>query len=222
MQLIVAMVGENVHGRVLSNALTNNGIKHTCLIEKETKNSLIREQWLDPNYGGDIQAPKVFCNDIFGQNEKKILSELNGYAINGGLPIIKKEILSLPSMGFLNVHPGILPNYRGLDPVKWSIRNLDPLGATVHLIDEGIDTGPILLKKEMKQFKSRTIKELRLEILEFSSNLLVEYILNRNEYQPEKQCIEDGAKYSSYLGGDEEKAEKRLQPLLKYYPLSAE
>ena len=75
---------------------------------------------------------------------------------------------------FLNVHPGLLPFYRGQNPVQWSVRDLAPLGATVHFIDEGIDTGPILLKKELINFKSKSIRNLRIEVLEFSASLLVE------------------------------------------------
>lgn len=215
------MFGENVHGRTLSNALTKNGIEHTCLIEKHTQRSIDAEKWLDPDYGSEIASNMIFTKDLFGSNGIKILSQIEGYAINGGgLPILDKKILALPSKGFLNVHPGILPNYRGLDPVKWSISNQDPLGATLHVMDEGIDTGPILIKEELESFKSNTIKGIRLEILELGADLLVKFLLNPEHYTPQEQKKENGAYYSAYMNGDENEAETKLKKFLKSYPLN--
>ncbi len=55
------------------------------------------------------------------------------------------EVLALPRLGVLNVHPSALPKYRGPSPVLWAIRNGDPsMGITVHRMTERIDAGPIL------------------------------------------------------------------------------
>ena len=67
------------------------------------------------------------------------------FLINGGCGIFDKTLLSAATP--LNVHPGILPNYRGLDPVLWSLYNKDTLGATLHLMNCEIDKGDILISK---------------------------------------------------------------------------
>lgn len=56
---------------------------------------------------------------------------------------IPKSILTLPRLGFLNIHPSLLPAYRGPSPLFWQLRDGATTGVTVHLMDEGLDTGDI-------------------------------------------------------------------------------
>jgi methionyl-tRNA formyltransferase len=61
--------------------------------------------------------------------------------------ILSKEILEMPKLGCMNVHGSILPKYRGAAPIQWSIYNGDrKTGITTMLMNEGMDTGDILLK----------------------------------------------------------------------------
>ena len=64
--------------------------------------------------------------------------------IQGGIGILTSEALAAPRIGFVNVHPGHLPEYRGNSCPEWALYNGDPVYATAHFIDEGIDTGPII------------------------------------------------------------------------------
>lgn len=220
MKLVIAMIGENLHGRILSNALTTNNINHKCIIEKNTKRSIKRENWLSSaNYGPTIQSEKMIVDNIEDKKVREVYYNLDGFVINGGLPILKQEILCNSACKFLNVHPGLLPFYRGQNPVQWSVRNLAPIGASVHFIDEGIDTGPILLKKELVNFKSKSIRNLRIEVLKFSASLLVKYLKNPNKYPGTIQDPKIGHTYSAYFNGNAKEAEKRLAPLLKLYPM---
>ena len=62
--------------------------------------------------------------------------------------LIKKDLLSIPSKGCINLHPSLLPYYRGMAPQHWPIANRENCTAvTVHFIDEGTDTGDIILQK---------------------------------------------------------------------------
>src|SRR5205823_6670975 len=76
-------------------------------------------------------------------------------ALRGGAPevllladsgIVPRSVLAVPRFATLNAHPGVLPDYRGLDPELWAIEEgrFDAVGSTLHLVDAGIDTGPIL------------------------------------------------------------------------------
>ena len=62
---------------------------------------------------------------------------------------IPGDVLAMPRLGFLNFHFGLLPEMRGADPIFESIRQRLPVaGATVHVMDEGLDTGPVVLREE--------------------------------------------------------------------------
>lgn len=62
--------------------------------------------------------------------------------------ILRKEIISLPTKGFINCHAGALPFYRGRNPLNWVLINDEKdFGITVHMVDEGIDTGDIVLRE---------------------------------------------------------------------------
>ncbi len=64
--------------------------------------------------------------------------------------IIPKSILEIPPRGIINVHGSLLPAYRGAAPIQWSIaRGETETGVTTMLMDEGLDTGPILLKRKI-------------------------------------------------------------------------
>lgn len=64
--------------------------------------------------------------------------------------ILKAPILAVPSHGYLNVHPSLLPKYRGPSPIQTTLLNGDKVtGVTIMAMDEGMDTGPILLQEEL-------------------------------------------------------------------------
>lgn len=81
----------------------------------------------------------------------------------GGL--LRKDLLSLPGLGTLNCHGGWLPQYRGMDVVEWAIlqsKGKKPaLGLSLHFIDQGVDTGPILLQHKVTLAKAESIEKLR-------------------------------------------------------------
>ncbi len=63
--------------------------------------------------------------------------------------ILKKEVLNMPPQGVINVHASLLPRLRGAAPINWSIINGDTVsGVTTMFTEAGVDTGPMLLKKE--------------------------------------------------------------------------
>jgi methionyl-tRNA formyltransferase len=64
--------------------------------------------------------------------------------------IYRKSFLERFNIGLLNAHIGILPRYRGRSVMEWSLLHEDPLGVTVFVIDEGIDTGDIVHRFEVK------------------------------------------------------------------------
>lgn len=64
--------------------------------------------------------------------------------------ILKPKLIAIPSLGCINVHVSLLPKYRGPTPHYWVLRNGETTtGVTVHYVDPGIDSGDIILQREM-------------------------------------------------------------------------
>jgi len=57
---------------------------------------------------------------------------------------ISSDLIRLMRNGIVNIHPGVLPEYRGCTAVEWAILNDEKVGNTAHFMDEGYDTGPII------------------------------------------------------------------------------
>lgn len=71
--------------------------------------------------------------------------------------ILTKEILEMPKYGCINVHASLLPKYRGAAPIQWAVINGEEVtGVTTMRMDEGIDTGDIILKEEVVLDKKET------------------------------------------------------------------
>jgi methionyl-tRNA formyltransferase len=93
--------------------------------------------------------------------------------------ILPKTILQLPKLGTINLHASLLPKYRGPAPIQWAIINGETItGVTAMLMDEGLDTGDILLAVEEKISPADTSSTLHDRLAELGANLLVD-TLNR-------------------------------------------
>ena len=89
--------------------------------------------------------------------------------------IIPKEILDIPKFGCINVHPSLLPKYRGPAPIQWAILNGDEkTGVTTMYLDEGMDSGDIILQEEIKIDNNETSGELWDRLSKVGAKLLVE------------------------------------------------
>lgn len=87
--------------------------------------------------------------------------------------ILKKEILEIPLLGTIGVHPSLLPEYRGASPIQSALlAGEKETGTTLYLMDEKVDNGPVL-KRERLKIKNQKYLELMRELAELSGNLLV-------------------------------------------------
>lgn len=88
--------------------------------------------------------------------------------------IIPKNILDLPKYGCINVHASLLPKYRGAAPIQWAVINGDEeSGVATMQMDEGIDTGDILLVEKYKLSREETGGSLFDKLAELGAQLLV-------------------------------------------------
>ncbi|MDD5722403.1 MAG: methionyl-tRNA formyltransferase [Syntrophales bacterium] len=91
--------------------------------------------------------------------------------------ILPKEIINSPRLGCLNVHPSLLPRYRGAAPINWSLINGDrETGMTIMLMDEGVDSGDILLQKDVAIEDEDTFDDLHERLSTMGAELLIQAI----------------------------------------------
>ncbi len=87
------------------------------------------------------------------------------------------ELLALPPLGCLNLHPSLLPANRGPDPLFWTFREgFERTGVTVHLMDGGLDSGPIVAQEGFELSDGLTASELELRCAALGGELLVEAV----------------------------------------------
>lgn len=88
--------------------------------------------------------------------------------------ILPKTIIELPKLGCINIHPSLLPKYRGAAPLNWSIiRGETKTGVTIMLMDEGMDSGDILLQQETSLSATETYGQLHDRLAKEGANLLI-------------------------------------------------
>lgn len=104
--------------------------------------------------------------------------------------ILPKEILDFPKYGCINIHASLLPKLRGAAPIQWSVINgFDKTGVTSMQMDEGLDTGDMLIKAELQIGKNETAEELHDRLSVLGADVLEETInaLQNGELTSEKQ-----------------------------------
>ena len=95
-----------------------------------------------------------------------------------------------PPLGILNVHPSLLPTGRGPEPVFWTLRRGEPVtGVTVHRMDAGFDTGPIVAQTQMPVPADISAPELERDLMTVGGSLLVDALpaLAAGTLQPRPQ-----------------------------------
>jgi len=106
--------------------------------------------------------------------------------------ILPKEVFSSPKYGSINIHPSLLPKYKGPSPHYWVIKNKEKLtGLTCHYIDEGIDTGHIIYQVEIPIEENETIDTLLKKQKVKIKQLLIESLLRikNSNFKPIPQKI---------------------------------
>jgi methionyl-tRNA formyltransferase len=104
--------------------------------------------------------------------------------------ILSQEILDMPRLGCINGHGSLLPHYRGAAPIQWSICNGEPeTGITTMLMDVGMDTGPMLLKRSLPIELLDDAADIGRKLADITADLLVETLhrLHQGTLQPEPQ-----------------------------------
>ena len=126
-------------------------------------------------------------------------------------------MLSAPHIGWLNVHPGKLPEYRGNACPEWAILSGDAVIATAHLIDEGVDTGPVVCEKAYDIAPSWTYFDFRANLYRHCAQVLIDALQMLSKAQGAKSIARpqpaENARYWPPLGSSELTAVRARFPL---------
>jgi len=143
-----------------------------------------------------IDAPNINDTKIVNKvREDKTDIIISGYFDQ----IIKKDLIKIPSFGILNIHLSMLPEYRGVKPVFWVLKNNESkTGITIHIVEEGLDTGDIVIQKEVDILSSDSVDSLTKRMSIVGSEILQTAIENiqLNKLELKKQNLGSGSYYS--------------------------
>lgn len=180
-ELKIIFMGTPGFGAIILEGLIKNNYKPALVITAPDK-PVGRKQILTPplvkiiaqKYEIPVEQPKKVLN--YKLQATRMKPDLIIIAAYG--EIIPKEILEIPKHGCLNVHPSLLPKYRGPSPIQTIILNGDKeTGTTIILIDEKMDHGPIITNRQLPISDPKiTTDELSKELAALSIDLLVEII----------------------------------------------
>jgi methionyl-tRNA formyltransferase len=133
--------------------------------------------------GWKIYQPISLKNKEFIAQLKKLRLDLI-LTIDYG-DILPKEILQIPKYGCINLHPSLLPDYRGKAPINWVIiKGEEYTGLTLHFLDERIDCGDIILQKKVKINPKEDAGTLKSRLSELAKDVIIEGIakLRQGDY----------------------------------------
>jgi len=178
---------EHPYGREMLRILLENDLIPSVIIQEVSAvGDMEREKFLT-RMAGQPLAPRltelisgkkvpVYC--VANHNDavcKELLEAAHiDVLVLGGTRIIKPQIISIPSRGTVNAHPGLLPWLRGSASVGWALYKDLPVGATAHFIDPGIDTGDIIVRRELPVFHIDTYESLNYRVARLSGELMAE------------------------------------------------
>tara|TARA_B100001996_G_scaffold54882_1_gene38934 strand:+ start:708 stop:1430 length:723 start_codon:yes stop_codon:yes gene_type:complete len=118
-------------------------------------------------------------------NSEQVMPLIKGIELDlivfGGTRIIRGEILDFPKDGVINSHPGLLPECRGSASPAWSVFHDIPIGSSTHFCDNGIDTGHLLMRREVQVKRGMTYEDLCFETLILAGILMKEVLIAYDE-----------------------------------------
>jgi methionyl-tRNA formyltransferase len=137
-----------------------------------------------------VWQPEKIKKDAVAIEQLKVLNADVFVVIAYG-QILSQEILDLPKLGCINVHGSLLPKYRGAAPIQWCLYNGEKVtGITTMMMDAGMDTGAMLLKKSIEISLETNAPELAIDLANLGAELLLETLANLSTITPIPQDTE--------------------------------
>ena len=188
------LLKEHPYGREMLKQILSEGFIPEIIVQED---SIIadeeREKFLTRIVGNPIsptieeQAIKnvIKVVSVPIHNSKEVMPFIEDLDLDlivfGGTRIIRGDILDHPKDGVINSHPGLLPECRGSSSPAWSVYHDIPIGSSTHFCDNGIDTGALLMRREVKVKRGMTYEDLCFETLVLAGILMKEALIAYDE-----------------------------------------
>jgi methionyl-tRNA formyltransferase len=187
---------DHPRGNIIMRHLVQNGFIPSIIIEEKSslavknRNSLlsafINYEEVIPstkNIIADLNIPLVQVANHNDDECEKLLKNFDlDLVVLGDTRVIKKNIMNIPKLGIINSHPGYLPDVKGNNPYIWALIKDLPQGCSIHFIDETVDTGDILLRREIKLDGCRSYANLLNTINYLCADLMLEAVKQIKDY----------------------------------------
>ena len=193
------LLKEHPYGREMLKQLISEGFIPAIIITEDSKIAdEEREKFLKRIEGNPI-APEVRKQleelskeginikniEVSIHNSEQVMPHIKEIDLDlivfGGTRIIRGEILDYPKDGVINSHPGLLPECRGSASPAWSVYHDIPIGSSTHFCDNGVDTGHLLLKREVPVKRGMNYEDLCYETLVLAGILMKEALIAYEE-----------------------------------------
>ena len=165
------------------------GLQHTSLKRMARDHEIPYLKVVDPNDRNSIEFIKKCKPDLI---------------LAVGSVIMRRSFLAVPAVGVSNVHMGILPEHRGIGVTEWPIieGRLDDvgLGVTLHFMDAGVDTGPILKRKKIRTDECESLADVESKYLKEMVKMMIDGVrmVRENGIKLERQSRDEiGRQYYS-------------------------
>ena len=175
--IFISGTGSNLKNLIKFSKFKKSPIQIKCVIS-DNKNA----KGLDYAKKFKIEK-KVFKFDKENKNEKKILDFLKKnqvflICLAGFMKILSKNFIKEFNGKILNIHPSLLPKYKGLNTHQRVIDNNEKFsGCTVHFVSSKLDSGKIILQKKVKILKSDSVKSLEKKVLKIEHKIYPKAII---------------------------------------------
>lgn len=158
---------------------------------KKLNESAVKKYAVENNL--TVLQPEKLKNPEFLKELKALKADLQVVVAFRMLPEV---VWNMPPLGTFNLHGSLLPQYRGAAPLNWAIINGETkTGVTTFLLDEKIDTGKILFKKEIYIWENDTVGTIHDSLMEIGAKLVLETVdaLASGDYEaiPQSELIKD-------------------------------
>lgn len=163
--------GSNCQALIDSIAEGKLKAKISCVIS-DVENAYILDRAKQHGIPARYISAAPFRTKLEGDAEKRYVAELKKHKVDvvvlaGFMRVIKGGLLKAFPGRILNIHPSLLPAFQGLEAWKQALAyGVKIAGCTVHVVDDGVDTGPILVQKPVPIFGSDTAETLHARIQE--------------------------------------------------------
>jgi methionyl-tRNA formyltransferase len=212
------LLKEHPYGREMLKQLLSEDFVPEIIIEEDSKIAdEERVKFLNRIEGNPI-APTIKQQAVENgikvvsvkiHNSEEVMPLIQNYELDlivlGGTRIIRGVILDYPKDGVINSHPGLLPECRGSASPAWSVYHDIPIGSSTHFCDNGVDTGNLLMRREVPVTRGMTYEDLCFETLVLAGVLMKEALIayDENRWRELKRPQGD-SKYPTFRNASED------------------